>query len=111
VSRLLPTLAMQDGVLGVMTYTLKSALAPCAGAPLFPRAAADANLQREHEMGCIVSASYAALAGVAPAPPSAAAGEAPAPASFSAVFVFASSLLSALAAFAAVAAALLRGAK
>ena len=85
VSRLLQALAMQDGVAGVMTYTLKSAFAPCdaGAAPLFARAdgaAGDAVLEREHEFGCIVAHAYAAIAGTAPAQAPAPPAPTPAPA-------------------------------
>jgi hypothetical protein len=81
VSRLLQTLALQPGVLGVMTYTAKSALQPCVGAPLFGddgNGTDDAQLQ--YQLGCIVRDTYAAIAGLGagaqpqPQPADAAAG-------------------------------------
>ena len=57
VSRLLQTLAAQDGVSGVMTYCAKAALQPCAAPPLF------AGGDREYQLGCIVRRAYRAIAG------------------------------------------------
>ena len=57
VSRLLQTLAAQNGVSGVMTYCAKAALQPCAAPPLF------AGGDREYQLGCIVRRAYRAIAG------------------------------------------------
>ena len=57
-SRLLQTLALQDRVAGVMTYTAKAALHPCPHAPLF-----DDGEGLQHQLGCIVSSAYSAIAG------------------------------------------------
>ena len=57
VSRMLQSLALQDRVAGVMTYTAKAALSPCPSAPLY-----DGDLQ--HQLGCIVANAYAAIAGI-----------------------------------------------
>ena len=57
VSRLLQTLAAQDGVSGVMTYCAKAALTPCVAPPLFEGGG------REYQLGCIVRRAYRAIAG------------------------------------------------
>jgi hypothetical protein len=90
VSRLLQTIALRDGVLGIMTYTLKSALAPCVGGPLFGG-------ELQHSLGCVVGHAYAAIAGTsaAAAPAPAAAAAAPPP-TFSAGTVALSAVISAL---------------
>jgi hypothetical protein len=63
VSRLLQTAAIQPGVDGIMTYTMKAALQPCVAPPLFgPDAtAANGSLQLDHQMGCIVQRAYGAM--------------------------------------------------
>jgi hypothetical protein len=94
VSRLLQSLAMQDGVAGVMTYTLKSALEPCVGGPLFDNGGGG---DLQHSLGCIVAAAYGALAGAGTAPtPAPAPAAAAAAGSFSASTLAVSSIASAL---------------
>ena len=88
VSRLLQTLALQDGVAGVMTYTLKSAMEPCVGGPLFGD-------ELQHSLGCIVANAYGALAGVVP-PAAAAPAAAAAQGTYSAATLALGSMLSAL---------------
>ena len=62
VSRLLQTISAQPHVAGVMTYTLKSAEAPCPDPPLFESSAKAAAEPLQHQLGCIVSRHYASLA-------------------------------------------------
>ena len=62
VSRLLQTISAQPHVAGVMTYTLKSAEAPCPDPPLFESSAKAAAEPLQHQLGCIVSNHYASLA-------------------------------------------------
>ena len=62
VSRLLQTISAEPHVAGVMTYTLKSAEAPCPDPPLFEGSAKAAAEPLQHQLGCIVSRHYASLA-------------------------------------------------
>ena len=68
VSRLLQIAAVQPGVDGIMTYTMKAALEPCTEAPLYGHAAisdstpgADGSLELDHQLGCIVRRNYGAM--------------------------------------------------
>jgi hypothetical protein len=68
VSRLLQIAAVQPAVDGVMTYTMKAALGPCRGAPLYGRTdvaddtpGSEGSLELDHQLGCIVRRNYGAM--------------------------------------------------
>ena len=48
-----------------MTYTMKEALQPCVGPPLYgaDEAPPNGSLELDHQMGCIVRGAYATMAG------------------------------------------------
>ena len=68
VSRLLQTAAVQPGVDGIMTYTMKAALQPCLHPPLYgadeydDSTPAGGSRQLDHQMGCIVRRAYGVMA-------------------------------------------------